>query len=198
MRILRMGEHSVLVELDDPAAVRRLRAAALAAGIAREVVAGWRTLLLTGDGSPGQLAGQVEQLSTVTAAAVSGRHHEVPVHYDGEDLSAVAAACGLSEQDVVRLHSGATYDVVLLGFSRGFPYLAGLPQELSLPRRATPRTRVPAGSVGIALDQCGIYPMASPGGWQLLGHTERPVFDEQCEPPNLLDIGDTVHFVQVG
>jgi len=110
----------------------------------------------------------------------------------------VAEACGLTEQNVVRLHAGASYVVVLLGFSRGFPYLAGLHQELSLPRRATPRTRVPAGSVGIALDQCGIYPMASPGGWQLLGHTDRVVFDEQREPPNLLDIGDTVRFVQAG
>jgi len=73
-----MGEHSVLVELDGPAAVQRLRAAALAAGIAREVVAGWRTLLLTGDGTPGELAGQVEQLDTVAGAAVAARHHEVP------------------------------------------------------------------------------------------------------------------------
>ncbi len=191
-----MGERSVLVELDGPAAVHRLRAAALTAGLAREVVAGWRTLLLTGDGTAGELAGQVEQLVSVAGAPVAGRHHEVPVYYDGEDLPAVAAACGLTEREVGRLHASADYVVVLLGFSRGFPYLAGLPPELSLPRRATPRTRVPAGSVGIALDQCGIYPMASPGGWQLLGHTDRPVFDEQREPPNLLAIGDTVRFVE--
>lgn len=192
-----MGEHSVLVELDGPADVHRLRAAALAAGIAREVVPGWRTLLLTGDGQPRELARQVERLDTVAPAPVAPRHHEVPVHYDGEDLPDVAAACGLTEREVIGLHAGATYIVVLLGFSRGFPYLAGLPEQLRMPRRATPRTRVPAGSVGIALDQCGIYPMASPGGWQLLGHTDRPVFDEQCEPPNLLNIGDTVRFVQV-
>lgn len=192
-----MGERSVLVELDGPADVHRLRAAALAAGISSEAVAGWRTLLLTGDGDPRELARQVKQLDTDVHAPATPRHHEVPVCYDGEDLAGVAAACGLTEQEVVCLHAGATYVVVLLGFSRGFPYLAGLPNRLRLPRRATPRMRVPAGSVGIALDQCGIYPMASPGGWQLLGHTDRPVFDEQCDPPNLLGIGDIVRFTAV-
>ncbi len=94
-------------------------------------------------------------------------------------------------------HTGAEYVVVLLGFSRGVPYLAGLPEQLRLSRLATPRTKVRAGSVGMALDQCGIYPMASPGGWRLLGQTDLPVFDETRSPPNLLGIGDTVQFVAV-
>ncbi len=189
-----MGERSVLVELDGPMDVHRLRTAALAAGVGREVVPGWRTLLLTTDGDPRELTRRVEQLEIGTESAVAARHHEIPVRYDGEDLAGVAAACDLTEEDVVLMHSGAEYVVVLLGFSRGFPYLVGLPDRLKLPRLSIPRTRVPAGSVGIALDQCGIYPMASPGGWQLLGRTQLPVFDETQDPPNLLGVGDTVSF----
>lgn len=192
-----MGKRSVLVELDDPADVHRLRAAALAAGVGREVVPGWRTLLLTTDGDPRALAGEVERLDTVAPPPTVARHHEITVRYDGEDLADVAAASGLTSDEVVALHASAGYVVVLLGFSRGFPYLAGLSERLRLPRLATPRTRVPAGSVGIALDQCGIYPMAAPGGWRLLGRTDLLVFDETRDPPNLLDIGDTVRFVAV-
>jgi len=192
-----MGEHAVLAEVDDPTQVQRLRAAALAAGVGREVVPGWRTLLFTTDGDPRALAAQVEQLDTVVPLPVAAGHHEIPVRYDGEDLHDVAAECGMTPQQVVAAHAGAEYVVVLLGFSRGFPYLAGLPEQLRLPRLATPRTKVPAGSVGIALDQCGIYPMASPGGWRLLGRTDRPVFDETQDPPNLLGVGDTVRFVGV-
>jgi len=192
-----MGEHAVLAEVDDPTQVHRLRAAALAAGVGREVVPGWRTLLFTTDGDPRALAGQVEQLDTDVPLPVAAGHHEIPVRYDGEDLRDVAAECGMTPQQVVAAHAGAEYVVVLLGFSRGFPYLAGLPEQLRLPRLATPRTKVPAGSVGIALDQCGIYPMASPGGWRLLGRTDRPVFDETQDPPNLLGVGDTVRFVGV-
>jgi KipI family sensor histidine kinase inhibitor len=197
VRILPMGERSVLVELDDPGDVHRLRAAALAAGVGREVVPGWRTLLLTTDGDPRDLAGEVERLDTVSPPPAAARHHEIPVRYDGEDLDDVAAASGLTSEEVVALHASAEYIVVLLGFSRGFPYLAGLSERLRLPRLATPRTKVPAGAVGIALDQCGIYPMAAPGGWRLLGRTDLLVFDETRDPPNLLGIGDTVRFVAV-
>lgn len=197
MRFLPMGDRAVLVELEDPGEVHRLRAAALAAGVGREVVPGWRTLLLTTDGDPRALAEEVKRLDTTTPSGTVTQHHEIPVRYDGEDLVDVADANGLTPDEVVALHAGAEYVVVLLGFSRGFPYLAGLPQELRLPRLSTPRTKVPAGSVGIALDQCGIYPMASPGGWRLLGRTDLPVFDETRDPPNLLGIGDTVRFVVV-
>jgi len=197
MRFLSMGDRSVLVELADPAEVHRLRAAALAADVGREVVPGWRTLLLTTDGDPRVLVDEVKRLATTTASSVATQHHEIPVRYDGEDLADVAEASGLAPEEVVELHAGAEYVVVLLGFSRGFPYLAGLPEQLRLPRLSTPRTKVPAGSVGIALDQCGIYPMDSPGGWRLLGRTDLPVFDETRDPPNLLGIGDTVRFVVV-
>jgi KipI family sensor histidine kinase inhibitor len=192
-----MGDRSVLVELDDPAEVHRLRAAALAADVGREVVPGWRTLLLTTDGDPRALVDEVKRLDTTTASPIATQHHEIPIRYDGEDLADVAEASGLTLAEVVELHARAEYVVVLLGFSRGFPYLTGLPEQLRLPRLSTPRTKVPAGSVGIALDQCGIYPMASPGGWRLIGRTDLPVFDETRDPPNLLDIGDTVRFVAV-
>ncbi len=192
-----MGDRSVLVELDDPAEVHRLRAAALAADVGREVVPGWRTLLLTTDGDPRALVDEVKRLDTKTASPIATQHHEIPIRYDGEDLADVAEASGLTLAEVVELHARAEYVVVLLGFSRGFPYLTGLPEQLRLPRLSTPRTKVPAGSVGIALDQCGIYPMASPGGWRLIGRTDLPVFDETRDPPNLLDIGDTVRFVAV-
>jgi len=192
-----MGEHSVLVELENPPQVHRLRAAALAAGVGRDVVPGWRTLLFTTDGDLGALASQVERLDSVASLPAASRQHEIPVRYDGEDLLVVATECGMTPRQVVTAHAGAEYVVVLLGFARGFPYLSGLPEQLRLPRLATPRTKVPAGSVGIALDQCGIYPMVSPGGWRLLGRTDRPVFDEAQDPPNLLGIGDTVRFVAV-
>jgi len=192
-----MGDRSVLVELDDPAEVHRLRAAALAADVGREVVPGWRTLLLTTDGDPRALVDEVKRLDTTTATPIATQHHEIPIRYDGEDLADVAETSGLTLAEVVELHASAEYVVVLLGFSRGFPYLTGLPEQLRLPRLSTPRTKVPAGSVGIALDQCGIYPMASPGGWRLIGRTDLPVFDETRDPPNLLDIGDTVRFVAV-
>lgn len=122
---------------------------------------------------------------------------EIPVRYggeDGPDLEAVAAAHGLSAEDVVRLHSGATYRVYMLGFAPGFAYMGGLPDAIATPRRPEPRTTVPAGSVGIGGSQTGIYPIASPGGWQLIGRTTLRLFDAGRTPPALLAIGDVVRF----
>ena len=125
------------------------------------------------------------------------RTMEIPVRYggeDGPDLDAVAAAHGLSVEDVVRLHSAATYRVYMLGFAPGFAYLGGLPDAIATPRRPEPRTAVPAGSVGIGGSQTGIYPLVSPGGWQLIGRTPLRLFDARRTPPTLLAIGDVVHF----
>ena len=122
---------------------------------------------------------------------------EVPVRYGGEhgpDLDEVARGHGLRPQDVVALHSGVTYRVYMLGFAPGFAYLGGLPPELATPRRATPRDRVPPGSVGIAGQQTAIYPMATPGGWQLIGRTDLKVWDPSAEPPALLQPGRRVRF----
>ncbi len=127
-----------------------------------------------------------------------GRLVEVPVHYGGDagpDLASVAAHHGLSPRELVRRHSEAAYRVFFLGFLPGFAYLDGLPPALHTPRRATPRTAVPAGSVGIGGAQTGIYPCASPGGWQLIGRTALPLFDAGATPPTLLQPGDRLRFV---
>ena len=128
-------------------------------------------------------------------AHVATRVLEVPVSYDGEDLTAVAHACGLTPDAVVELHSGAAYRVAFIGFQPGFAYLDGLDARLHLPRRADPRSRVPAGSVAIAGAQSAVYPFASPGGWHLLGTTTMRMFDPQRTSASLLQPGDAVRFI---
>ena len=125
---------------------------------------------------------------------------EIPVAYggdDGPDLATVAAHAGLDSDEVVRLHTTADHVVGMIGFAPGFPYLLGLPAALSIPRRPTPRTSVPAGSVAIAERQTGIYPRTSPGGWHVIGRTPRAMFDPHRDPPALLRAGDRVRFVPV-
>jgi KipI family sensor histidine kinase inhibitor len=125
---------------------------------------------------------------------------EIPVVYGGEggpDLDGVAAHHGLSPDEVVRLHSGTIYRVYMIGFTPGFPYMGELPQALDTPRRETPRTRIPKGSVAIAQRQTGIYPVVSPGGWQIIGHTPVELFDPQAAQPSLLTMGDEVRFKPV-
>ncbi len=125
---------------------------------------------------------------------------EVPTAYGGEfgpDIAFVAEHSGLSVEEVIRLHSGTLYTVYLLGFTPGFPYLGGLPAQLATPRLATPRQSVPAGSVGIAGPQTGIYPLATPGGWQLIGRTPVVLFDPFRTPPALLRPGNRVRFCPI-
>jgi KipI family sensor histidine kinase inhibitor len=124
-----------------------------------------------------------------------GRLVEIPVTYDGPDLGDVAAHCGLSADEVVHRHTQGQYVVYFLGFQPGFAYLGGLDEALHTPRRAEPRVAVPAGSVGIGGAQTGIYPLATPGGWQLIGRTSLALFDPQAEPPTLLAPGDRVRFI---
>jgi KipI family sensor histidine kinase inhibitor len=159
-----------------------------------EVRRGWSSLLLIGD--PVQLRARVDAIGStpVVASSTRGIDHIISVVYDGDDLAAVAAASGCSEDDVIRRHAAAEYRVVMLGFTRGFPYLSGLDPVLRLPRRPTPRPRVPAGTVAIAGEHCGIYPSASPGGWHLLGRIDVAVFDPAREPPALFAPGDRVRF----
>ncbi|MEQ0580317.1 5-oxoprolinase subunit PxpB [Pantoea dispersa] len=126
------------------------------------------------------------------------RQVEIPVVYGGAggpDLAEVAHAADLTSQQVVELHSSADYVVYFIGFQPGFPYLGGLDERLHTPRRAEPRLVVPGGSVGIGGSQTGIYPLAAPGGWQLIGHTPLSLFDPQQQPPTLLRPGDSVRFV---
>ncbi len=125
---------------------------------------------------------------------------EVPVCYGGAygpDLEDVAALTGRTPEEVVTIHSGAEYLVYFLGFSPGFPYLGGMPESIAAPRLATPRRRVPAGSVAIGGRQTGIYPVASPGGWRIIGRTPLRLFDPDHDPPALLRMGDRVRFVTI-
>lgn len=128
----------------------------------------------------------------------AGKHIDIPVCYGGEcgeDLAEVAAFHGITPEEVVRRHTEPVYTVFMMGFQPGFPYLGGLPEHLHTPRRAVPRTQVAAGSVGIGGAQTGVYPFASPGGWQIIGHTDIPLFQPEAVPPTLLQAGDTVRFV---
>ncbi|QCT20567.1 5-oxoprolinase subunit PxpB [Jejubacter calystegiae] len=123
---------------------------------------------------------------------------EIPVIYGGEfgpDLPWVASQAGLTESQTVEMHASVDYVVWFLGFQPGFPYLGGLSEALAVPRRADPRLEVPAGSVGIGGGHTGIYPLATPGGWQLIGRTSLRLFDPKRESPALLSPGDYVRFV---
>jgi inhibitor of KinA len=130
----------------------------------------------------------------------AGRSLTIPVCYGGEwgpDLEAIGAAHGLSVEEVVSLHRGAEYFVSAVGFAPGFPYLGGLPERLHTPRRKSPRTRVPAGTVAIGGRQTGIYPFETPGGWNLIGRTPWRLFDPYARPPALFQLGDRVRFQSV-
>ncbi len=123
---------------------------------------------------------------------------EVAVIYggeDGPDLEWVARYHGISPEEVIRLHTGTAYQVYMIGFLPGFPYLGELPEELETPRRSTPRVKVPQGSVAIAQRQTGIYPVSSPGGWQILGRTPLRLFEPRRWPPTPLQMGDQVKFI---
>lgn len=146
-----------------------------------------------------RLAAELSALDT-NAAVGSRPTVEIPVVYGGEagaDLAEVARHTGLSVEEVIRRHSGSEYHVQAIGFLPGFPYLAGLPPELACPRRASPRSLVPAGSVGIGGAQTGVYPCASPGGWNLIGRTALALFDASRSEPACLNTGDRVRFVPV-
>ncbi len=125
---------------------------------------------------------------------------EIPVCYADEfapDLAELAAGHGLPVEDVIRIHSSAEYRVRMIGFSPGFPYLAGLPETLATPRRSTPRLKVPAGSVAIGGRQTGIYSLETPGGWHIIGRTPLAMFRPDLSPPCLLSAGDEVRFVRL-
>ena len=143
-------------------------------------------------------------LQTVQSASESKRaivdaprQHVIPVRYDGPDLDEVARRCGLAAQEVVERHANVDYRVELVGFVPGFGYLAPLDRALVLPRRDRPRRVVPAGSVAIAGAQTAVYPLATPGGWHLIGRTDVALFDASRAEPALLRVGDVVRFVPV-
>ena len=200
MKVRVAGERGLLVEVEDLEMVHRLHAALRELdppGVV-ELVPAYRTVLIVAD--PGQaealddLAARLPGLELPPAEAVAGETVEIPVRYDGEDLPEVAGLTGLEPDEVVRRHTAPEYTVAFLGFSPGFPYLVGLDPALEVPRRDTPRTSIPAGSVGLAGNQTGIYPTATPGGWQLIGRTEVTLFDPARAPPALLAPGTRLRF----
>ena len=128
------------------------------------------------------------------SAASQAKLHRIAVVYDGEDLDEVATRTGLSRDDVIAIHSGKEYRVFVTGFVPGFAYLGILDERLALPRRESPRKRVPPGSVAIAERQTGIYPAATPGGWHLIGTTAERPFDPARKQPSLFQVGDKVRF----
>ncbi|MEF8943264.1 MAG: 5-oxoprolinase subunit PxpB, partial [Desulfohalobiaceae bacterium] len=156
---------------------------------------------------PDRLKAQIEELfqeiedSGEEEPGASGHVVEIPIRYGGDfgpDLESVAEHNGLTPEEVIRIHSSGTYPVYMLGFAPGFPYLGGLDERIATPRLDTPRSHVPAGSVGIAGSQTGIYPLASPGGWRLIGRTPLTLFDPEAEDPvPYYRPGDSLRFVAV-
>jgi inhibitor of KinA len=121
----------------------------------------------------------------------------IPVFYNGEDLRGLAELHDLAVEEVIDLHCNKTYRVFMIGFLPGFAYMGKLDKRIATPRHASPRTQVPAGSVAIAGFQTGIYPLSSPGGWQLIGQTPKMIFDTRKEQPCLLQAGDMVQFISI-
>jgi len=161
---------------------------------AAEAVLGARTVLLRGD--PSALRSLVGRTTPADVAdPLDGPAVDIPVVYDGADLDDVARFTGLTRSEVIEAHMGTPWTVAFGGFAPGFSYLVGGDPRLQVPRRESPRNRVPAGSVGLAGEFSGVYPRESPGGWQLLGRTELAMWDTKREPPALLTAGMTVRFV---
>ncbi|MFC4149146.1 allophanate hydrolase subunit 1 [Micromonospora mangrovi] len=201
MRIRPVGAHALLLDCDDPDQVQAWRAELWRrrdAGDLKavEIVPAATTVLLDGVADPAAvaalIAGWTPRPSTTTAAA---DQVGVPTVYDGDDLPLVADHWGVEVPEVVRRLRQTEFRVAFCGFAPGFAYLTGLPAGLAVPRLATPRPRVPAGSVALAGPYAGIYPTASPGGWLLVGRTDLVLFDVHADPPARLTPGTRVRLV---
>ena len=202
MRILPCGETALLVECA-PEQVASLHAAIIAASLPlTDLVPAARTVLVRCE--PARLGAVREQLAALLATplpsaptAAPGTTATVEVRYDGPDLARVAGLTGLDADQVVAAHTGSPWRVAFGGFAPGFAYLDGGDARLAVPRLETPRTQVPAGSVGLADGYSGIYPRPSPGGWHLIGRTSAVLWDAAPEQPALLRPGWWVQFVAV-
>jgi inhibitor of KinA len=204
MRIQALGDTALLAELStrlDTAV--NTRAIALATALkkrrdVRQAIAGYASVTVHFD--PDQathesLAAAIKRLAAKRPPMDEpGRLHRIPVIYDGPDIEEVGERLRLSREKIIEIHSRPIYRVFLVGFVPGWAYLGPLPEELALPRRDVPRTLVPAGSVAIAGRQSGIYPLPTPGGWHLIGHTGVKLFLPDTDPPCLFRAGDRVKF----
>lgn len=201
MRLLPCADSALLVELADLEEVLALYTALVddpPDGIV-DLVPAARTLLLRIDPAltdVGQVARSVRRARPQRGARPESGHVEIPVHYDGEDLAEVGRLTGLGERGVVEAHTGQEWTVAFCGFAPGFGYLVGCDERLRVPRRSTPRTRVPAGAVALAGEFASVYPRESPGGWQLIGHTSLRPWDIERDPPALMVPGVHVRFVE--
>ena len=214
-RVLPSGEQAVLVEVDSLAEALALHRLLWTSGRVPglvDAVTGARTLLLVAESAAAlvgirsrvhdalrDIATQTEPRNVPCGSAEPATDVvEISVRYDGPDLAEVADLTGLSADEVVAAHTGRPWLVGFAGFAPGFAYLVDGDPRLDVPRRATPRTRVPAGAVGLAGEFSGIYPRSSPGGWQLIGHTDQLLWDLDRDPPALLRPGAQVRFVDAG
>jgi KipI family sensor histidine kinase inhibitor len=201
VRVLPCGDRALLAEVADPAAVAAVHAALQRSPLPgqRELVPAARTVLVVLDRPPSDAdIARLRRLAPGDAPpAGSVPPVELPVVFDGPDLADVAAMTGRPVASLVDILTGTELTVAFGGFAPGFGYLAGLPADVHVPRRVTPRTRVPAGSVGLAGPFAGVYPRASPGGWQLVGRTDAVLFDVDRDPPALLVPGARVRFREV-
>ena len=213
-RVLAYGAAALLVDLGDATAVAHLTRAIGASALAAEVEvvpAATTVLVRVGDprrgAAPGRLAAvrhaledllaQPDVAINAWAADAAADLVEIPVRYDGDDLSDVAGRVGLTVAELIALHSGTVFLAAFCGFTAGFCYMTGLPERLVLPRRPSPRPRVPADTVAIADIYGGVYPAATPGGWNLLGTTAVSMWDARRDPPSLVSPGQRVRFVPV-
>jgi KipI family sensor histidine kinase inhibitor len=210
VRMLMAGDSAMVLRLGDridPLVNARALAVARHLGAdedqaIRDVVVGYASVTVYFDPLALPPAAVAERLRRAAEArtresAQSGKQVVIPVRYGGTagpDLSEVASFAGCTEDEVVSRHVAREYRVFMIGFLPGFPYMGVVDESIAMPRRETPRLAVPAGSVGIAGPQTGIYPVQSPGGWRLIGRTEAPLFDAGKTPPTLVQPGDAVRF----
>ena len=203
MRLLPSGTTALLAELDDLEQVQGLYDALTAeppTGVV-DVVPAARTILVVVDPAVTTLAALAQALRSTTPGKGRPEHGdlvEVPVVYDGEDLADAAELLGWDAPELVRRHTAAVWSVAFCGFAPGFGYLVSPDWPVEVPRRSTPRTTVPRGAVALAGGNSGVYPRASPGGWQLVGRTSLAVFDLSRDPAALLRPGVRVRFVEDG
>lgn len=212
MKVRASGDTMLLIELEariDPAVNERAiriaeRLHARLGSSVRDIVPGYRTIgihfdPLRTDSSELEAAIQQEAAAAEAMSAATPHHViEIPVVYGGAggpDLHHVAEWAQMTAEQVIAIHAATEYRVYMLGFVPGFAYLGRVDERIAAARRATPRDRVPAGSVGIAGAQTGVYPISTPGGWQLIGRTAVTMFDARRDPPSLLNPGDRVRFV---
>ncbi|MFF9818609.1 allophanate hydrolase subunit 1 [Streptomyces sp. NPDC014006] len=203
MRALPVGDDALLLEVTSGEAAEALHAELVrrrAEGLltVREIVPAARTVLLDGLSDRDRVAGELARADIAPAPARAREVVEIPVRYDGPDLAEVAAHWGVGAVEAARIHAATEFRVAFCGFAPGFGYLTGLPSRYDVPRRGTPRTAVPAGSVALAGPYTGVYPRSSPGGWQLIGTTDAVLWDPTRVPAALLAPGTRVRFVPVG